>query len=245
MNTVEQNRQFWDEFDWNRLGEEWSVKWGNSNAQWHFSLRPRIARHIPCDSILEIAIGYGRWTRFLVNESRRFVGFDLVEKCTQYCRDRFSEPNRTFVHNDGLRLTGVKDRSIDLVFSFDSLVHANWETIRFYLSEILRVLRPGGFAFIHHSNAATIAGFESMAPEQKYFRAPDVSASKVRDEVVRLSGGIFAQEIIDWGSAPSLDCLSTIATEPVTPIVFENRGFMTEAVQIAKVSRLYTTVPHT
>ena len=54
--------------------------------------------------------------------------------------------------NDGHSLPMVGDTSIDFAFSFDSLVLVEADTLARYLSELARVLKPDGVAFLHHSN---------------------------------------------------------------------------------------------
>lgn len=65
MAKVDENAAFWAEYDWANAGEEWSDGWGGSQAQWHGVILPRIARFLPAGSMLEIAPGHGRWTRYL------------------------------------------------------------------------------------------------------------------------------------------------------------------------------------
>lgn len=244
MNTITKNQKLWSDFGWERKGEHWSDGWGNSRAQWLFAVYPRIARHLPAGSVVEIATGHGRWTQYLIEHAETYVGFDLVEKCAVYCEEHYGGNGRRFVANDGLHLTGVPDRSVDFVFSLDSLVHVDWPTLRSYLSEIMRVLTPGGTAHIHHSNAAAVKGFESLdPPKRKAFRAADVSAEVVREEIKRLGGGVTTQEIVDWGgSGPDalIDCFTTISAQPATPAVVENPNFMLDMRRIAKISGLYT-----
>jgi hypothetical protein len=45
----------------------------------------------------------------------------------------------------------IADGSIDLAFSFDSLVHAEADVLSFYLAQLATKLRSDGVAFIHHS----------------------------------------------------------------------------------------------
>jgi ubiquinone/menaquinone biosynthesis C-methylase UbiE len=81
------------------------------------------------------------------------MGVDLAESCVQACQERFAtELHATFSVNDGLTLPMVADRSVDLVFSFDSLVHVEVDVISSYLRGFRRILSPNGVAFIHHSN---------------------------------------------------------------------------------------------
>jgi SAM-dependent methyltransferase len=75
--------------------------------------------------------------------------------------------------NDGKSLTGVRDNSQDLVFSYDSFVHMHANVSEEYVKEIYRVLKPGGHAFIHHSwiyqgsdnSFENSAGRANMTPE--------------------------------------------------------------------------------
>jgi Methyltransferase domain len=60
----------------------------------------------------------------------------------------------------------VPDQSIDFVFSYDSLVHADTEVLSAYLSEVARVLTPTGAAFLHHSNLSEYA--ELLTAVSKY-----------------------------------------------------------------------------
>ena len=52
---------------------------------------------------------------------------------------------------DGLSIP-EDDNSVDLVFSFDSLVHVEREVMQSYLAALTRCLKPGRFAFLQHSN---------------------------------------------------------------------------------------------
>ena len=77
--------------------------------------------------MLEIAPGHGRWTEYLAHHCDRLIGVDLASSCVEVCRERFDgRPNLEFFVNDGRSLDMVDAGSVDLVFSFDSLVHAEW-----------------------------------------------------------------------------------------------------------------------
>ena len=70
MPSMELNRQFWDTtYDWSSRGAEWSSNWGEVETQWQGTILPRIRRHLPVHTILEIAPGFGR----LDAVSRRLV----------------------------------------------------------------------------------------------------------------------------------------------------------------------------
>jgi hypothetical protein len=46
----------------------------------------------------------------------------------------------------------IAEESVDFVYSFDSLVHADAGVLEGYLSQFPRILSETGVAFIHHSN---------------------------------------------------------------------------------------------
>ena len=84
--------------------------------------------------MLEIAPGRGRWTSYLRGYCDRLAIVDLDEACIAACRQRFEGDDRITYHvNDGMSLAMIDDESVDLAFSFDSLVHANAEVLASYL----------------------------------------------------------------------------------------------------------------
>ncbi len=159
MPSISENLRFWDSFDWPLHGEEWSKPFGNSETLWWFLVLPRIHRWLPVKTILEVGVGHGRWTEFLIGNCDQLTAVDLSPACVEYCRQVFGEDERRrFVVNDGMSLPEVPDDSVDLIFSFDSLIHAEADALASYLFEFRRVLKPGGTGFIHHSNLGQYPG---------------------------------------------------------------------------------------
>lgn len=154
MPTVEQNLFLWGKADgWKDDGDKWSVKWGGTELEWSTSISPRIRHFVPTSTILEIAPGFGRWTQFLKGFCDSLIAVDVSPACIERCKERFASD--THVHcyvNDGKSLAMVEDRSVDFAFSFDSLVHVESDVIAAYLNQLGKKLKPGGFAFLHHSN---------------------------------------------------------------------------------------------
>ena len=152
MPSIDANRNSWDKA-WGHDGDEWSQSWGSTESMWRGSIMPRIGRFLPAHSVLEIAPGRGRISEYLLPQCQQYVGVDLAAACVEACKTRFADvAHARFATTDGLTLTGVDDASVDFAFTWDSLVHADAEVLRSYLSELARVLRPGGAAFVHHSN---------------------------------------------------------------------------------------------
>ena len=176
-------------------GEKWSASWGNSRFQWYATLLPRIHGFIPSSTILEIACGRGRWSQYLKNECDRLVLVDISANCIDFCRQRFAGES----HVDYLVGTGsdlaVDDESIDFVFSFDSLVHADLSVIEGYLREIDRVLSPGGGAFLHHSN---LADCDIGKIKDAHLRDPSVSARHVVNFLSSTRLSCTVCELLPW-----------------------------------------------
>jgi len=223
------NAAFWNgHYNWKTGGEEWSEAWGGSEAQWFGSLYPRLHCFLRGKSVLEIAPGFGRWTKFLIPGSVSYVGVDISQECVDACRRTFFGIERaTFVKNDGLSLAGIKINTCDVVFSFDSLVHVDLEIIESYIPEILRVLSPDGVAFIHHSNLAAFNG----SIGQPHVRSLTVSADNVVGAIKAAGGSVLIQEIINWGGEHMHDCLTLFGRQRANfkSIRIENPNFMEEA----------------
>lgn len=259
MPSVEWNREYWDPGPgWADRGEEWSESWGSSEMQWYGSVFPRIHRHLRAGTILEIACGYGRWTHFLRDHCDQLTGVDLVPKCIEVCRQRFAGARHlSFVQNDGRSLDFVADASVDFIFSFDSLVHANATTIRAYLTQFPRILRRGGTAFLHHSNLGTyplqarllympklrrVFSLTRLIERQHHNREPGMSAARMTAIATECGLSVVGQECVAWGTRRTLiDCLTTLrmGVEAVTRLPVANRNFMREAYDWKRLGILY------
>jgi ubiquinone/menaquinone biosynthesis C-methylase UbiE len=249
MPSIDKNREVWGAPSrWLQGGDKWSEWWGTPRAQWTGCLLPRIFPFLK-GRILEIAPGHGRWTQFLEVHCTSLIGIDLNPSCVEICKHRFeNHANLEFKSNDGLTLPMVEDASIDFAFSFDSLVHAEADVVSSYVRELARVLKPGGVAFLHHSNfgAARYIVWENarrliLRPPHQAWRASSMSAKKMR-EFAESSGMTCAQqEIVPWGTRWPLmiDCMSTLVNTPGGPsVVVENPRFMEEAAVIKRISSL-------
>ena len=215
MPSLDENKARWDGgYDWVRRGDEWSVWWGGVSSQWWTTVFPRFQGYLPVRTVLEIAPGFGRWTHYLKDLCSDLVIVDISAEAIAHCKQRFAmHPHVTAHVNDGLSLPMIEDRTVDLVFSFDSLVHVEANVMDAYLEETARVLSPDGVAFLHHSNlGAYPAG--SYDPGVTQWRGQSVSAESV-DAASRKVGLIcVSQELLAWGNDQVLnDCISVITRE--------------------------------
>jgi SAM-dependent methyltransferase len=212
MPALAENLSMWNQaYDWSQRGDEWSDAWGGVSYQWWVTLFSRIQGFVPAARILEIAPGYGRWTHYLRDLCDELIAVDIAENAVAHCRDRFADDARVSFHvNDGTSLAVAGDRSIDLIFSFDSLVHAERDVIGGYLTEFARVLADDGVAFIHHSNTGAYEP-GTYDPHNIHWRATTVSAQLV-EGLARGEGlSAISQETVAWGNETILnDCFSVI-----------------------------------
>lgn len=156
--TVETNLNLWDEdYAWPEDGDEWSGQarfCNQSYSEWKNSIVDAfIAPYISKDtSVLEIAPGHGRWTKEIVGRCGKLTIIDLSPSCIDFCKGHFaSYDNISYLVNDGKSLEGVRDDSVDFIWSFDSFVHMSSNVIDSYFSEIKRVLKDNGKAVVHHA----------------------------------------------------------------------------------------------
>lgn len=261
MPTVEENLSCWNrEYDWTGQGEEWSAPWGGSESQWWGSIMPRIHAFVPCESILEIAPGFGRWTQYLKDCGEKLTLVDLSERCIRSCQQRFAASSHiTYAVNDGKSLDMIPDESIDLIFSFDSLVHVEADVLNGYISQFARKLKPNGVGYIHHSNAARYGTFfrlTKLLPRGRRFlsekgliindcaRALSMSAELFERFCQESHLKCIGQEVINWYGTALIDCLSTFTRSGSIwerpNRVIENRSFLKEARNISRVSNLYS-----
>ena len=212
MPTIEENRAYWSKtFDWSNRGQEWNQGYGGTQNCWEWCVHPRIRSMLPTGHILELAPGYGVWTSFLRPYAARMTLVDLAPNCIEHCRARFGEKDMAYFVNDGQDLSFVQDGSVDLVFSWNSLVHAEGPTMHAYVQQICRKLKPGGMGFIHHSNLGAhrdAAGVQQVPEPDRHWRGSDMTAEQFRSDC--RAGGVwcYRQEILPWGSDWPIDCVS-------------------------------------
>jgi len=259
--TVEDNLKKWSaEYDWAKLGEEWSVTWGGSEAQWFGAILPRIHAFIPAGIILEIAPGFGRWTHYLRGWCQRLIVVDLAENCIAACRQRFGDdPHITYHVNDGRSLAMIPDRTIDFVFSFDSLVHADADVLQAYLDQLALKLKPDGAGFFHHSNIGEYRRYFSLIRripqrlrnwllarglvDRFHDRSFTVTARAFEKSCAQAGLQCISQELVNWGSTRLIDCFSAFTPRDSTRVqpnqIVRNSAFMDEAELIRRLARLY------
>jgi ubiquinone/menaquinone biosynthesis C-methylase UbiE len=231
---------------------------GNVDMQWHGTVLPRIRSFLPATSNLEIACGHGRWTQFLQQHCERLIGVDLSSQCVRGCERRFMQmPNLAFFQQDGKSLGRVPEESVAFIFSFDSLVHADYEVLRAYLNQFKRMLKPDGTAFIHHSNNGECAPYHPRriprlrgllrlirVLEFQHLRDLTVSVSNFAQLAHKQGLACISQEINAWLTIRALiDCFSTLVRSDSVRVrgnvVIRNGDFFKEVCGWSRMSGLH------
>jgi GT2 family glycosyltransferase/ubiquinone/menaquinone biosynthesis C-methylase UbiE len=121
----------------------------------------------PTDSVLDVGCGIGRMavplTRIL-GAAGQYAGFDVMERAIEWCRANITPPYPNFrfdhapTHNTLYNPSGVmrpsaytfpyEDASFDFVFLTSVFTHMLSDDVDHYVSEIARVLKPGGRCFV-------------------------------------------------------------------------------------------------
>ncbi len=135
----------------------------------YFNNIRRLGGVTPNQHVLDVGCGIGRvavhFTSFL-NAGARYEGFDVVAKGPRWCNRKIGKqfPNFAFQHvnvyNRHYNKQGVvpaheftfpyEDETFDFVFATSVFTHLLPEAVARYLSEMGRVLKPGGRCFISY-----------------------------------------------------------------------------------------------
>jgi ubiquinone/menaquinone biosynthesis C-methylase UbiE len=201
--NIEKNYTLWNNVDtWLEGGEEWSKHFETTDNLWDVIILPKIKPYIKGD-VLEIAPGHGRITRKLLESNINLDILDLSNTCIERCRKRFGDAISNYYVGNGSDLKDINSNSKDFIISFDSFVHMHGEVINSYLSEINRVLKLGGYCWIHHSNlnSSNENNFENVAGRSNM----DINKFKVLAEGHNLK--VINQELIKWDAEGNPDWL--------------------------------------
>ena len=172
----------------------------------------------------------------------------MVEHCRRAYAPLKIRPQ--FHLGDGFRLTPIRDGAVSLVFSYDSLVHVEMDTIASYAPEIHRVLEPGGYAFIHHSNLAEyVKDGKLTIMEPTGGRGATVSA-ELASAAFQAAGLVpLIHEKVQWRFSYYGDCFSLVrkpaldeGPSEASPQIFRNELFPAEIKASKQIGERYGAV---
>jgi SAM-dependent methyltransferase len=181
--------------------------------QWENIIFP-IIKDFRMDTTIDLACGHGRNSEKLKAHATTLHLVDINQSCIDACKERFQSEQRVkfFFHKtEGNSLRSIEDRSVDLVYSWDSMVHFDKLIVKDYVLEIERVLKTGGIAFLHHSNLGSIRPNSDWA--KNVGTRSDMSGQLMHEFVEGTSLRVREQHIHGrkqgWGE-DELDCVSVL-----------------------------------
>ena len=126
-----------------------------------------IAPVIKGKKLLDIGIGGGRTTGFLLEISSDYTGIDYTADCINAARQRY--PNANLLCCDARDLRRFADATFDFVlFSFNAIDYMTHEDRLNCLAEINRVLQPGGF-FMFSTHNRDYRHFDKFPWQERRF----------------------------------------------------------------------------
>ena len=173
-------------------------------AQWEMVKRFLTPHPIDYTSTMELSCGRGRNSERLAALSDSIVLVDVNPENITFCKNRFADKPWRFVINNGFDLQAISDGSITFAYCFEAAVHFDLEIILSYIKEFRRILCPGGFGFVHHSNVTENPGADFRAhPHWRNFMSKEIFAHLC----IHNGLNIVDQYIFDQGGHGS-DCFS-------------------------------------
>jgi SAM-dependent methyltransferase len=131
--------------------------------------------------VLDVACGEGYGSRILSNAAASVVGVDISAEAVVHARSRYANNTLEFVEASAASLP-FPDASFDVVVSFETIEHHDQH--KEMLSEIRRVLRPGGLLVLSSPNKQ----YYSVEPG---YSNPYHVKELFREELLALAGRYF------------------------------------------------------
>lgn len=119
-------------------------------------------------NVLEVSSGRGGGTDWLIRtfHPKTVIGLDIAKFSTHFCRRYYSHPNLSFETGDAQSMP-FDDCSFDIVINVESSL--NYPDFDSYLSEVNRVLKPGGeFLIADYRRRAKIPQFRTALQQMGY-----------------------------------------------------------------------------
>jgi SAM-dependent methyltransferase len=178
--------------------------------------------------VLDFGCGSGYGTARIARDCKRIVGIDISTDAVDYARGKFQLDNLQFtailpVEQQPLPFA---DQSFDVVLSFQVIEHV--PDVGRYLSEIGRVLRPGGIFVV-----ATPDRSSRLLPRQKpwnMFHLHEYSDAELKDA---LSARFERVTIKRMGGRPDVIAIETDRTRRLRWVLLPlTLPFMPEAIRV-------------
>ena len=143
-------------------------------SAYHFMKRAAAGK-----TVLEIGFGDGYGMNYLSGTARELTGLDIIANNIPLAQKKYPKSNLKFVHFDGKRFP-FSDKSFDIVGSFQVIEHIPEPALVAWLTDIRRVLKPGGSFYVSTLNLQTAqkpgVAYEKNQDHEKEFTAPELEA---------------------------------------------------------------------
>jgi ubiquinone/menaquinone biosynthesis C-methylase UbiE len=139
------------------LGHEWGTKESVDQIVREFILPYTGTKNV----IVEIGSGGGRIAHRVAPHVSHLICIDVERDMLRLCRAALSHAaNVTCLLMSTSSCLPLRSGSVDLVYSFDTMVHLDERTIFRYRQETCRVVRTGGILMLHVATHETTKGWE-------------------------------------------------------------------------------------
>lgn len=180
------------------------IFWGDDSLFLNFFSRLDLSR------VIELACGRGRHVPRYIDKAGSITLVDILPENIDFCRKRFGDgKNILYYCNNGYNLEELESNSYTALFCYDAMVHFELLDIYEYLKDIYRVLKPEGYALIHHSNN----GKDYRASFANQYNGRSFMTKEVFAYLAyRVGFSVIEQQVIDW-TIKDIDCVSLIRKE--------------------------------
>lgn len=101
--------------------------------------------------VLDISCGSGYGSQFIAMQgARAVVGVDVDEDSIRFASTFYGHPHVKYIQSDAHSVPSLEDASFDVIVSFETIEHL--QNPKQFLSELRRLLKPGGQLFISCPN---------------------------------------------------------------------------------------------
>lgn len=195
-------------FDWN---EYYNNAEGHNEVQFHTYLQPLMQKYsFDLSQAVDFACGKGRITDLLSGECQSLICVDTSKDAIRHCAERFKNKKNVECRVSEPEKIPVDSDSVSFLYSWDAMVHFDYRSVDYLLSEFSRILKVGGYAVLHHSNARDHGSFKA---DKNWRRNPhcrsEFNAEDMRHICSKVGFIVKEQQIVDWG-VKELDCISVI-----------------------------------
>lgn len=111
--------------------------------------------------ILDLGCGPGKDAEYFIGKGHKLIGVDISPQMIQLARE--SVPQADFVVSD-IESLSLKDDSLDAIWASASLLHVSKQAMPNVLTNLRRMLKPGGIFYISMKKGAG----EEFTPDERY-----------------------------------------------------------------------------